>query len=187
MTSTKQLQANRENAKKSTGPRTEVGKTRSRRNAWKNGLTAETLVISGEDPARFNELRAALLQQYDPQSQLEAELVERIAGLLWRLRRVPYLEAAILEACRAQAEDDTLFQLVRRGDLSASQSELDVGNVLIDGSLADALGTLGRHETTLMNNLTKTLQMLFAVQANRKQRDSERLALEGVAEPANDQ
>ena len=73
MTSSKQIQANRENAKKSTGPRTEAGKARSRRNAWKHGLTAETLIIPGEDAADFNELRASLIEQLEPETQLEAE------------------------------------------------------------------------------------------------------------------
>jgi hypothetical protein len=42
----------------------------------------------------------------DPQSALECELVERLAGILWRLRRVPSFEAAILEALEAEVADD---------------------------------------------------------------------------------
>ena len=98
MASKKQLEANKANAKRSTGPKSQLGKTRSRLNSWKHGLTAETLIIGGEDEARFKELRAELMQQHDPQSALEAELVERLAGILWRLRRVPFFEAAILDA-----------------------------------------------------------------------------------------
>jgi hypothetical protein len=44
MTSARQLQANRHNALKSTGPRTISGKQASRRNALRHGLTAETLI-----------------------------------------------------------------------------------------------------------------------------------------------
>ena len=53
MTSSKQIQANRANAKKSTGPKTEAGKARSRRNAWKHGLTAETLIIGWRGRSRL--------------------------------------------------------------------------------------------------------------------------------------
>ena len=65
MASKKQLEANKANAKRSTGPKSQLGKTRSRLNSWKHGLTAETLIIGGEDEARFKELRAELMQQHD--------------------------------------------------------------------------------------------------------------------------
>ena len=53
MTSEKQAAANRRNAAKSTGPQTESGKARSSGNALKHGLSAEQVVIFGEDPAAF--------------------------------------------------------------------------------------------------------------------------------------
>ena len=98
MTSDKQLYANRANATKSPGPRSQAGKARSRLNSRKHGLTAKMLIIVGEDADDFDELRAELMDEYDPQSALECELVERLAGILWRLRRVPFFEAAIFDA-----------------------------------------------------------------------------------------
>jgi hypothetical protein len=97
MATEKQLQANRRNAQRSTGPRSPKGKTRSRLNSRKHGLTAKTLIIVGEHPEDFEQLRSALMEEHNPQSALECELVERIAGILWRLRRVPFFEAAIME------------------------------------------------------------------------------------------
>ena len=91
MASNKQLEANRANAKKSTGPRSQQGKARSRLNSRKHGLTAKTLIIVGEYADDFDQLRAELMDEHDPQSALECELVERLAGILWRLRRVPFL------------------------------------------------------------------------------------------------
>ena len=81
MPSNKQLEANRANARKSTGPRTEAGKARSRPNSRKHGLTAKTLIIVGENASDFDELRTELLREYDPQSALECEFVERLAGI----------------------------------------------------------------------------------------------------------
>src|SRR5262245_15668797 len=69
MPSIKQLDANRANAKRSTGPRT--GKARSRANSWKHGLTGKRLVIEGEGASNFDELRASLLDNHDPQSVFE--------------------------------------------------------------------------------------------------------------------
>ena len=56
------------------------------------------LIIVGENADDFDELRAELMDEHDPQSALECELVERLAGILWRLRRVPFFEAAILDS-----------------------------------------------------------------------------------------
>ena len=49
----------------------------------------KTLFIGDEDQAELDELRSGLMEQYDPQSGLERELVERMSSLLWRLRRIP--------------------------------------------------------------------------------------------------
>jgi hypothetical protein len=90
MPTDKKLEANRANARKGTGPRTQAGKARSRLNSRKHGLTAKTLIIVGENADDFEQLRAELMDEYEPQSSLECELVERLAGILWRLRRVPF-------------------------------------------------------------------------------------------------
>jgi hypothetical protein len=82
MTSDKQLHANRANATKSTGPRSQAGKARSRLNSRKHGLTAKMLINVGENADDFDELRAELMAGHDPQSALECELVERLAGIL---------------------------------------------------------------------------------------------------------
>jgi hypothetical protein len=57
-------------------------------NALRHGLTAKNIVIGDEDPKEFEELRAKLEHDLQPKTALEGELLERLAGLLWRLRRV---------------------------------------------------------------------------------------------------
>ena len=61
-----QIKANGDNAKKSTGPRTEEGKARVANNALKHGLLARDTVLPGEDPAEFDQQLAALEADLQP-------------------------------------------------------------------------------------------------------------------------
>jgi hypothetical protein len=97
MTSFRQFEANRRNALRSTGPRTEEGKRRSRRNAVRHGLTAETVIGSLEDAEDYKAFEAAVIADYDGQTAVERELVLRLASLLWRLRRATAIETQLLE------------------------------------------------------------------------------------------
>jgi hypothetical protein len=96
MTTEKQIIANQQNAKRSTGPRTESGKRRSRRNAVHHGLTAETVIDSLEDAADYSAFERAIKTDYSPQSAIEGQLVSRLASLLWRLRRAVIIESGLL-------------------------------------------------------------------------------------------
>jgi hypothetical protein len=87
MISIQRLEANRRNALRSTGPRTEDGKQRSRANAVRHGLTAETVVGSLEDAEDYEAFEAAITADYDAETAVARELVLRLASLLWRLRR----------------------------------------------------------------------------------------------------
>ncbi len=68
MTTARQLEANRGNALKSTGPRTINGKQASRRNALRHGLTAETLIEPLEDAESYRAFEAAIVAEYLPPS-----------------------------------------------------------------------------------------------------------------------
>ena len=90
MTSLKQITANRLNALKSTGPRSADGKQRSRQNALRHGLTAETWMITAlEHAADYQALEESIMADHQPRSATERELVLRLASVLWRLRRRP--------------------------------------------------------------------------------------------------
>src|SRR5438067_2700139 len=97
MTSYRQIEANRRNALKSTGPRTEAGKEVSRRNALRHGLTAETVISAMEDAEDYKAFQAAITADYDAQSAVERELVLRLASVLWRLRRATTIETGLFE------------------------------------------------------------------------------------------
>jgi hypothetical protein len=97
MTTFRQIEANRRNALKSTGPKTEAGKEQARRNAVRHGLTAETVIGSLEDAEDHRQFEAAVIADYDAQSAVERELVLRLASVLWRLRRATTLETGLFE------------------------------------------------------------------------------------------
>ena len=105
-----QIKANRNNAKKSSGPRTEEGKTRSAKNALKHGLLARDTVMPGEDPADFDRQLSALEADIQPANSLEFELVRQIADTQWRMRRLTRLETGFLAA----AVDDQRRHLEKR-------------------------------------------------------------------------
>src|SRR3954468_12480380 len=97
MTSFRQFQTNRQNAQKSTGPTTTEGKQKSRCNAVRHGLTAETVIGQLEDAEDYKAFEAAVIADYDAQSAVERELVLRLASLLWRLRRATKIETGLFE------------------------------------------------------------------------------------------
>src|SRR5690242_1989015 len=97
MTSYRQIEANRRNGLKSTGPNTEAGKDASRRNAVRHGLTAATVIGGLEDAEDYRAFEAAITADYDAQSAVERELVLRLASILWRLRRATRMETGLFE------------------------------------------------------------------------------------------
>jgi hypothetical protein len=107
MTSIQQIEANRRNARLSTGPVTEEGKRRSRQNAVRHGLTAETVIDALEDAENYAAFEMAVRTDYDAQTAIERELVLRLASLLWRLRRATAIESGLF---KIQAKQLLQFQ-----------------------------------------------------------------------------
>ncbi|MGH8580551.1 MAG: hypothetical protein ACREVK_10700 [Gammaproteobacteria bacterium] len=103
-TSMMQLEANRKNAEKSTGPKTPEGKLAVACNAVKHGLFARQLILSDEDPAEYQALVDGLQDALSPVGALEYALVERIAVTLWRQRRLVRAETAAIELKRQDRE-----------------------------------------------------------------------------------
>lgn len=103
MSSLKQIEANRRNALKSTGPTTPDGKERSRCNALRHGLTSETIIATLEDAEDYQAFEAAVTSDYEAESAVERELVLRLASVLWRLRRATGIETALFESVTAHS------------------------------------------------------------------------------------
>jgi hypothetical protein len=104
MASVAQLTANRSNAQRSTGPRTEEGKAASRFNALKHGIDARSLVIPGEDPSALEALALEYHQQFNPFGPLEDYLVQTIVQADWNRRRYTRVEAQIFQLLLANRD-----------------------------------------------------------------------------------
>jgi hypothetical protein len=104
--SEKRLEANRRNALRSSGPKTEQGVQGCKNNALRHGLRALQTVVPGEEPAEWEAHRAAVVADLDPQGAVELALAEQVAEKLWRLGRVVRHEADLIT--NAQDEDEVL-------------------------------------------------------------------------------
>ena len=130
MSSFRQIEANRRNARLSTGPVTEEGKRRSRQNAVRHGLTAETVITALEDADDYAAFEMAVTADYDAQTAVERELVLRLASLLWRLRRTTTIESGLF---KIQAKH--LLQFRQRRQAHEKRQEI------IDSVYRNALAT----------------------------------------------
>ena len=81
------IEANRRNSQKSKGPTTDAGKARSRYNALKHGMTAKTVLLPGDDPQEFAGRLRYLQDDLQARNSLEAVVIERLAGDLWKSDR----------------------------------------------------------------------------------------------------
>ena len=155
-----QIQANRRNARHSTGPKTGTGKQAVRYNALKHGLFAEASLLPGEDTALFRALAEEMQALFEPVGELEQLLVDRITSCAWRLRRLVQVEAGLF-VWRFQYAIANKPKVVPTADeeLRALQEAIQGPARLVDdqghppavgdgedanGLRSEALGTLGR-------------------------------------------
>src|SRR5437899_735942 len=96
MATLKQIEANRRNALKSTGPSTPEGKAAVRLNALRHGLRAHTVVLPSENPEQFQQLCDDLEAEWQPQTRTEQLYVEQMAVSQWKLRRMEIGEISLL-------------------------------------------------------------------------------------------
>ena len=186
--SNKQLAANRLNAGKSTGPRTNAGKAKSSRNALKHGLLASEAVIragdGAEDPEEFDALFEHLMDDLQPHGALEQMLVERIVTGFWRLRRAQRFEVGAIrrtaDDCRQPKEPSEWNRLLTKDNDDKVESQLDRrarrsqrlrlerATLLYALPNADHLNMLARYETMIDRELHRALTRFERLQRARK-------------------
>ena len=172
MTSLRQIEANRRNALKSTGPATPEGKERSRCNAVRHGLTAETVIAVLEDSEDYQKFEAAVISDYEAETAVERELVLRLASVLWRLRRATGMETAIFDS--ATEDSRSLFKAK-----PASAFNFDPKNAIANGFSQLAalpsflLDRLSRYEYVLWRQARQIVLTLESLR--RRKRESSRV------------
>jgi hypothetical protein len=152
MSTEKQITANRLNALKSTGPKTEAGKAAVRMNPLKHGLLATDVIIRGESAQDYSELMERMWACFHPVGQLEEDHVERLAIQTWRLYRCVRVEAGIF------ASEIKGFSLPLRNEQQPAQAFIN---------WADTLLTLARYENQSERSYFQTLRELQRLQAAR--------------------
>jgi hypothetical protein len=163
MATNRQIAANRRNAQRSTGPKTEEGKARSSGNALTHGLTAQRNLLDDEDAERFEALCEHLRSELKPVGVLEELCVDRLAQTLWRLRRVPVYEAAILKWTKP--EDRGVNRLLLP---IGEELPLNSRNALLEVALpTDAFAKLDRHEAHLARQAQGISEQLATLQKER--------------------
>jgi len=169
--SEKQIEANRRNALKSTGPITPEGKERSRCNAVRHGLTAETVIGSLEDAEDYEAFEAAVIADYYGDTAVERELILRLASILWRLRRSTAIESALFEAMAGerptQSSSSGKVIAIRRATKPTSPGGAHSAETAVDEfvcapeDLAKAFIRLTAHGTFPLDRLSRYEYMLW--------------------------
>lgn len=153
MSSDKQVIANRSNAIKLTGPRTEEGKAIVCQNAVKHGILCQEIPIDENERMAFDEFRSSMTLQLNPVGDFEHFIVDRIISSAWRLRRIIYIETAFYRD-----------GLTSTFDLLESPS---IKNAFSD-SAKDQMAILSRYEIAIEKSLYKALSELMRLQSIRQ-------------------
>ncbi len=160
MISEKQLEANRRNAQRSTGPKTEEGKKVSALNARRHNLTGQVTAMTDADRIMHDAFSASIVESLAPEGAMETQLAQRIATDSWRLNRISAVEDNLFALGHNAKSDDTETE-----DLEI-HAALTAAKVFKDESKELQLLTL--YEQRINRNLQKNLATLQALQATRR-------------------
>jgi hypothetical protein len=170
--SSKKAEANRRNAQLSTGPRTEDGKSQSRRNALRHGILASALLITkgegAEHPAEFEELLEGLSRDLSPVGALEEMQVEKIAVCWWRQKRALQCEAGLVTRAFVPDNKSGVCEDLERAVGFGPNLEREAIRDHLILPLGADLDRILRYETTIQRELSCAINQLERLQRARK-------------------
>jgi hypothetical protein len=168
--SKKQLEANRRNAKKSTGPRTKRGKRISSRNSIKHGLYSRDLIINSpklkEDPREYTRLLNSLMEEFEPVDDYEEYYVRIIADTLWLSQRALRAET---DSIHRRIEDfEKTFPNKQKGKTNKEiqRQKLNIIRTMLIPDSSAGVDTL-RYELRCDRQLFRALKHLKNIQSER--------------------
>jgi hypothetical protein len=146
----------------STGPRTPEGKQRSSLNAFRHGLTGQTVVISADDQKHFDAFCRGFFNDYQPEGSLETQLVQNIATCFWRLNRIAADEQSLLSLDTLACEDqiNTADARARTACAAARAFEMHLKH----------LANLTLYEQRISKRLESSCAQLKQAQAERRKK-----------------
>jgi hypothetical protein len=167
MSSAARLEANRENAQHSTGPQTPEGKSRTRLNGLRHGLTGQTVVMPFECRKAYERHTARIIEALQPAGDLERDLAQSIADDKWRLHRARSIEENLFamgaEDCPIDYPDAD-----QRGKAALVRSETFV-------RFAKEFQLLTLYESRINRNLKNNTAELTRLQTARKAEEARQL------------
>jgi len=147
---------NRQNAQKSSGPRTPAGKARSSQNAVKTGLYSATALLPTEDAEEYRAHAESYAVSLKPQDPVQADLVKILSDNVWCLRRIRRLVAVQTASVSALFDND--------GSICFAYDLITIAT--------RALESFSRHEHRLQNAVAKTLKLLKELQKEPPQEEA---------------
>src|SRR5579863_3459318 len=173
--SLKQLLANRLNAMKSTGPKTEEGKNKARINGQRHGLTGAAMLMTDEDRAAYEAFSEPLIASLKPGDPFETSFAQLIAQAHFRLNRIHAIE-------------ENTFAMGHYNQASAFEADNDeVHNCVTHARVFDMKGNVFRnlslYEQRISREMHKNLKALKELQDRRKaqeREDARQVALEAA-------
>jgi len=183
MSTEKQIKANRQNAQKSTGPKTDEGKAAVSQNAVKHGLFAQS-VIKGENEADYEAFHDKMVAEMKPVGPTEILLAERIVSLWWRLERAERIQNQAIDVMIERDEPSPLSKRMHNWlpkdlqeidyDTRGAGPELVLGRAIIkDYSYSRVLDRMILYERRIENSLHKTTRELERRQLIRQYQQQE--------------
>jgi hypothetical protein len=159
---------NRANAAHSTGPKTEAGKHRSSLNAYRHGLTGQTIILPAEDLDAYTAFTRTFVDDYKPVGVLEKQLVQSLAETSWRLNRAAALENNLI----GLGFDE------HQNSIKTEHPEAHAALVIIEAMREQTrqLAVLGLHTARLSRHFKETLKQLNEAQKERRATEASQLA-----------
>jgi hypothetical protein len=178
MSTEKQINANRKNAQKSTGPKTDEGKAAVSQNAVKHGLFAES-VIKGENEADYEAFHDEMLAELAPAGAVESAMAERVVSLWWRLKRAERMQNQAIDEMIEHQIDNPLSKSIRMMNLHAKGvkmgdpryliNHLQLGRIATyDWSNQKVLDRMMLYERRIENSVVKLMKELKRFQVIRR-------------------
>ena len=174
MSTEKQRSANRENAQKSTGPKTLAGKARSARNAIQHGLYCQEVVLPWEDAAAYEELEQSFWDTCNPVDAIEAALVRQMTAAEWKLQRTQRGEAHGLRFRGNLAFSEERNRWIGKPDAFPAETDYDdlrVGDGRTHNQYTapfDRLNSYTKAESMTLRNFNRAVETLEKRRSQRR-------------------